>query len=218
MVENFVLRFRRSCQVTGRRMTSPYIRRFLYFIKNAWNSRWNAVKSSELYCVKEIASFVCAAFQCVHICTTCLLYKMYLHDVLSAKLRHQVTGSYYANSMEQSQFRESDSRWTSLFLWSLQIHCRIHWAPHLRHLNLVNTVTCCLFKILFNIVLPSTRRFYEWSLSRRFSSENRVCVYSQFNLSYMSRAEWYFPQCSVYATGCFKIEVLLIIWQVFGQE
>ena len=100
---------------------------------------------------------------------------MYLRDVLSANLRHEVTGYYYANSMEQSQFRESDSRWTLLFLWSLQIHYNIHWTPHLRRLNLVNTVTSYLFKILFNIILPS-RRYSEWFHSCRFSGENRVCI------------------------------------------
>ena len=192
-----------------------YIGRFLYFVKNTWNSRWNAVNSSIRHSVKEITSSVCAAFQCVHIsvwiCTTCLLYEMYLRDVFSANLRHQVTGYYYAKSVEQSQFRESDNRWIPLFLWSLQIHYRIHWTPRLRRLNLVNTVTSRLFKILFNIILPS-RRYSEWSLSYRFSSENRVCIYRQFNLSYMSRAEWYFLQCSIYPTGWFKIGVVLIIW------
>lgn len=132
------------------------------------------------------------------------------HDVLNANLRHQVIGYYYTKSMEQSLFRESDSRWTPLFLWSLRIHYYIHWTPHLRRLNLVNTVTSCLFKVLFNIILQS-REYSEWSLSCRFSNENRVCIYHQFNLSYMSRAEWYFLQCSIYPTGCFKIAVLLII-------
>jgi hypothetical protein len=46
-------------------------------------------------------------------------------------------------------------------------------VPILSHMNLVHILPQYFPKIYFNIILPSTPRFSEWSLTFKFSNENR---------------------------------------------
>jgi hypothetical protein len=92
-----------------------YVGRFLCFVKKAWNSRWSAVNSSVHHSVKEITSFVCAAFHCVHISvwsrTACLLCEMYL----PWRLKCELTSSGDWLLLRQVNGTESVSRiWESL--------------------------------------------------------------------------------------------------------
>ena len=65
-------------------------------------------------------------------------------------------------------------------LWNPKIHCPAHNSPSLvpilKQTNPVHTVPFSPFRFHFNFIIPSTPRTCKWSLSSRFSNQNRVSI------------------------------------------
>jgi hypothetical protein len=100
---------------------------------------------------------------------------------------------YQSNSMGQSKFWETDSRSSSPILsWNLNVHYPVHkgqpLVPILGQTNPVHTLTPYLYKLQFNINLPSTltrndhsgRALEHWD--RGFESHSRHGCLSAFIL------------------------------------
>jgi hypothetical protein len=77
-----------------------------------------------------------------------------------------------SNSMEQGPFWEADrssaTQEISRILWNPKVHHRIHNSPPPVPI-LGRIFPPNLSKIHFNIILPSTPGFSNWSSSRRFA-------------------------------------------------
>jgi len=65
-------------------------------------------------------------------------------------------------------------------LWYLRIHYHVHKSPQvvpvLSQINPLHTLQSNLFKIHFNIILPSMPKSSKWYLSFRFPHQNPVCI------------------------------------------
>jgi len=65
-------------------------------------------------------------------------------------------------------------------LWYLRVHYDVHKSPQvvpiLSQINPLPTLQSNLFKIHFNIILPSMPKSSKWYLSFRFPHQNPVCI------------------------------------------
>ena len=70
----------------------------------------------------------------------------------------------------------------NLVLWNTKFHYRVHnsspFVPILGQINPVHALSSLLFNTHFNIIFPSTRGSYKFSLSFKFPHPNTVCFWS----------------------------------------
>ena len=87
--------------------------------------------------------------------------------------------------------RFSTSQEIPHILWNPKVHYCIHKCPPpvsiLSQLDSVRTPTSHFLKIHLNIILPSTPRSPQWSLSLRFPHQNPIYVSPLPHTRYMSR-------------------------------
>jgi hypothetical protein len=103
-------------------------------------------------------------------------------------LRQQIFSNFLGvlqiNSIEQNPSWEADSHSASQeisrLLWNSKVHCRVPKSPQTAHMlsqmNPVHILPHYSLKIHFNIILPPTPMYSEWSLPFRLSYHDSVRV------------------------------------------